>query len=692
MTDERDHRYVFSLLQFHRRVLENAFDARHPICLRLMFLQIVSKNLDEFYMKVFPHIGLDMDSDAINNPYRPDSESYDDVVMYIYDLIERIDDVTIKVLKDLDRNGVYIKKTSELNKEEFLVLDQFFHSRIKPFLTPTILDATHPFPLVPSGVLSVIYKFSQASTTTHATHMVIVLTPNVKKLIKLSDVPLVYIYIEDVMEHYIRHFTPPNCTIEDSCFFKLIRDSNVKIEEDMKNMSLDSFNVIKRRRSANVVKIFTSTRTSTRMINYLKHIIHVQDDDIMKIKYNLGLDGYFNIISEDRPDLSYQSLVSRYPKRISDFQGDYFKAITEKDIIVHQPFESFDVFLGFLHQAATDPNVILIKQTLYRTTPNSQVVKELISASENGKQVVVLIELRASMDEDNNIMLAKLLEENGVQVIYGTLNYKTHAKLCIVVRTNEHSTEEFLHIGTGNYHPINAKIYTDLSLFTANPEMCNEANDVFNFITGSIVPKKTCKLFVSPLNLKETLISHIKEEIKNKKNGKYAEIWLKCNALTDKNIIKALYEASRAGVTCQLIVRGICALRPGIPGLSENITIKSIVGRYLEHSRIYCFASGYEMPSDKNTAYISSADLMSRNLDYRIEIMAIIENKTVHKQVINEIFYNYLRDTKNSWLMRSDGTYKYMGNNEELEKNIENFDAHDYFLTHESVSGHGLDI
>lgn len=691
--NERHISHEISLLQFHRRVLDNAFDRRHPLCVRLMFLKIVNKNLDEFYMRVFPNIRQRIDSIVMASDGVNLHETYDDISEYTEDFIENINEATEKVLFELERNGVYIKHIKELNSNEKTALEEHFHDSIKPFLTPTILDATHPFPLIPNGVLTLVYKLSQYSFSgVCATHMVIVLPPHIKRLIKLSDVPLVYVQLEEAIEYFFKYLTPMHCLIEDFCFFKLIRDHNVRIDEDIRNMAIDSINIIKRRRSGNIVKLFTPHTTSQKMRNFLMHTLHISEEDMIKVKYSLGLDCFYELIAESRPDLSYQSMASRYPRRISDFGGDYFRAIIEKDLIVHHPFESFDVFLGFLRQAATDPNVALIKQTLYRTTTNSAVVQELIRASENGKQVVVLVELRASMDEENNITLARILEESGIQVVYGTLDYKTHAKICFVVRNNGTKTEEFLHIGTGNYHPVNAKMYTDLSFFTANPTLCNEANDVFNFITGSIPPQKPSKIFASPLTLKENLLSHIAQEIANKKDGKPAGLWFKCNAITDKEIINALYEASYAGVPCQLIIRGICLLRPGVPGLSENISVKSVVGRYLEHSRIYCFANGFEMPCLENVVYISSADLMTRNLDQRIEIMALMETQTVKTQVINEILKNYLRDTRNSWKMNSDGTYSYIGNRRTKGQKMPHFDVHEYFSTHESVSGQGLDF
>jgi polyphosphate kinase len=676
-----------SLFEFHKRVLENAFDVRHPLFSRLMFLSIASKNLDEFYTMNFAMIQT-----KINNGKLIDEEGYNlkeiagELVKRTYDFSDRINHGVLEILKELENEHVYVKKIEHLNEVELSFLENHFHSHIKPFLTPTILDSTHPLPLIPNGSLTLICKLASThDATIH--YMVIVLTPYVNRLIRVSKNPLTYVTIENVIEYFLPHFLPLQSVVEDIFLIKPPKNNNISIEEDIKTMSLNPGGIAKKRRSGNIVKIFTTENISHRMQKFLMHTFHISSDDIVKVRHYLAVGNFYHHISSDRPDLSYQSLASRFPKRIKDFDGDYFRAISEKDIIMHHPFESFEVFLGFLHQAATDPNVLLIKQTLYRTNSDSRVVKELITAAENGKHVVVLIELRASMDEENNIYLAKTLEESGIQVVYGNLNLKTHAKICLVVKKNGEEIQEFLHIGTGNYHPINAKMYTDFSLFTTSPVFCREANDVFNYITGLISPPHSSMIWISPINLKEKLLYHIDQEIQHKKAGKPAGIWMKCNSLTDRDIIEALYAASKAGVPCQLVVRGMCCLRPGISGLSSKIKVKSIVGVYLEHSRMYCFASGEPLPSLGNKVYISSADLMKRNLDHRVEVMVDIENPTVRKQLIDEIFFNYLHDTQNSWIMKQDGTYQNMKQEKTSPEGVQLFDVHEYFAIHESISG-----
>ncbi len=687
----KQNRYInreMSLFEFHRRVLENAFDSRHPIFARLMFLSIASNNLDEFFSMDYSAIltNIRAGKTVDYQGYNP-NEISQEILKRTDEFSDQINKGAVEILKALEGENVFVKKVSQLNPTELSFLNEHFQSHIKPFLTPTILDSTHPLPRIPNGSLTLIYKLiASKEVLTH--YMVLVLTPYVKRLIKVSQDPVTYVLIEDVIKHYSEELIPINCTIDDSCLFKLIRNNNISIEEDIKNMTLNPGGIARKRRGGEIVKMFTLDKISPLMEKFLIYTLGVEPHNIIKVKNYLAVESFYSLISSDRKDLSYHSFVSRYPNRIRDFDWDYFRAISEKDILMHHPFENFEVFLGFLHQAAIDPEVALIKQTLYRTTSDSQVVKELITAAENGKQVVVLVELRASMDEENNIYLAKKLEESGIQVIYGNLIMKTHAKLCLVVKkTSSGKIQEFLHIGTGNYHPVNARMYTDFSLFTCNSQLCREANDVFNYITGAIVPPRSSELYVSPLTLKESLLHHIKQEIKNKRAGKPAGIWMKCNGLTDRDIIEALYAASNAGVKCQLIIRGICCLRPGVKGLSHNIMVKSVVGMYLEHSRMYAFAMGEDMPSLGNMVFISSADLMTRNLDYRIEVMAEIINPTVKAQLIQEIFANYLKDTDNSWIMQPDGSYLQLIKEQNGSKAVQSFDAHKYFETHESMSG-----
>jgi polyphosphate kinase len=673
-----------SLLAFQARVLENAFDTQYPLLTRLTFISIVSKNLDEYYMLKFPRIKARAENGSSEIM---DDVNYKQLTLEISTTIERLyDRISIaseEIFKALEKENIYIRTLDHLGADELARLETYFYLNIRPFLTPTILDPAHPFPLIPSGCLNLAYKFGY--TTSQETYYMLVVVPQqLKRFIRLelNKKEHAYVLLEDVIHHFIQKLLPEKSVRYDHCLFKLLRDNIIHLGEDIKNMSINLGGVIMKRKNRKVSKVYIQTDISQNMQNFLIHNLHIESEDFIKIKTHLGMESFHKLVPPDRKDLLLPEYTPRFPNRIADYGGDYFKAISEKDILVHHPFESFNVFLGFLRQAVRDPDVVTIKQTLYRTSPDSPLISELITAAENGKQVVTLVELRASMDEENNIQLAKVLENNGIQVVYGSLAYKTHAKLCLVVRQTESGIEEYMHIGTGNYHPQNATQYTDLSLFTCNPDTCNEANDLFNFVTSSVPPSHSRKIFVSPLTLKSRILQMIEQEIRNHKEGHPSGIWLKCNGLSDSVMIDALYRASSAGVQCQLIVRGICCLRPGVEGLSENISVKSVVGRYLEHSRIYCFGNGEALPSSKNKVYITSADLMPRNLDYRIEAMIEIDNPTVHAQLTQEIFSHYLSDTRNSWEMKSDGTYTSLNNPAK-----ENLDAHQYFMTHKSLSG-----
>ncbi|WP_066806047.1 RNA degradosome polyphosphate kinase [Sphingomonas asaccharolytica] len=683
---ERYFNRELSWLAFNRRVLEEACNTAHPLLERVRFLSISGSNLDEFFMvRVAGLMGQQKQEVERRSPDGLTTREQLAVIVAGADsLVEDQRNVWRDMRRELAEAGIHVLGSRQIDEavtaDEAAWLENHFREQIFPILTPQALDPAHPFPFMPNKGLAVIFDLTRASDGEMIRELVM-LPAAMARFVRLPGEPARYVAVESLVKRFSTLIFP-GYAVNGAAEFRVLRDSDIEIEEEAEDLVRYFANAIKRRRRGRVIRLELESGMPEALGVVLREELAGSDAFVTESGAFLGVHDLEAIIDENRPDLKFVPYSPRFPERIREFGGDCFAAIKAKDIVVHHPYETFEVVIEFLKQAAADPDVVAIKQTLYRAGKQSAVINALIAAAESGKSVTAVVELKARFDEEQNLLWASALERAGVQVVYGFFDWKTHAKVSMVVRREGGEYRTYCHFGTGNYHPVTARIYTDLSFFTADRELGRDAAQIFNYVTGYVEPVLS-QIGISPRDMRTRLTALIDGEIANANEGRPGAIWAKMNSVVDPAIIEKLYEASNAGVEIDLIIRGICCLRPGVPGMSENIRVKSVIGRFLEHSRIWCFGNGKALPNDGAKIFISSADWMPRNFDRRVEYMLPILNPTVHDQILDQVMVANLIDTEQSWVLHADGTY------DRIEPGPRPFNLHRYFMTNPSLSGRG---
>ena len=688
--DDRYFNRELSWLAFNRRVMDESLNRAHPLIERLRFLSISGSNLDEFFMVRVAGLKGQQQSDV--EPRSADGLTPGQQLAAITEETDALmagqQEIWRGIRRELADSGIEVwgHRSVEANAtpEEKAWLETFFREQLFPVITPQALDPAHPFPFLPNKGMAVMFDLVRQSDKEPIRELVM-LPASMSRFVRLPGETARYVAVESILKRF-SGLLFPGYDVLGAAEFRVLRDSDIEIEEEAEDLVRYFANAIKRRRRGRVIRLELETGMPDALAEVLREELGGADTIVTETGSFLGIGDLSLLADEDRPDLKFPPFTPRFPERIREFGGDCFAAIRAKDIVVHHPYETFDVVLAFLKQAANDPDVVAIKQTLYRAGKQSAVINALIAAAEAGKSVTAVVELKARFDEEQNLAWASALERAGVQVVYGFIDWKTHAKVAMVVRRESGKFRTYCHFGTGNYHPVTARIYTDLSFFTADPRVGRDAARMFNYITGYVEPEGMEQVVLSPRSLRDRLIEGIDGEIAHARAGRPAAIWAKMNSLVDPAIIEKLYEASGAGVEIDLVIRGICCLRPRVPGMSDNIRVKSIVGRFLEHSRIACFGNGDALPNDDAIIYISSADWMPRNFDRRVEYLLPVENRTVHDQILDQVMVANLIDNEQSWELEADGSYV------RVEPGEKPFNLHRYFMVNPSLSGRGAAV